>query len=229
MEAPKERLDLVVPEQLGDVVATTKVKFGKTAMVVPVTMPAVPGRYRLSIWLHDAKGVAYDAATQALVPPLIVRVTGDFDGAIQAAPKAELTAGAETDLELRVVNLGRTAWGHEAMQAPWDENETVRPQFAARTGRWIPPQAAVVTGRWVPLSPETLLPVDAADQVVRSELPIGLKPGKSADATLSLKAPTKAGQYLLVLDVVDPDRGSLVASGADPTVVRVTVVEAPAD
>ena len=65
-----------MPDHIGDVVAPAAVKFGKTAMVVPVTMPSVPGRYRLTITLHDADGVAYDAATQALIPPLIVRVTG---------------------------------------------------------------------------------------------------------------------------------------------------------
>jgi hypothetical protein len=30
-----------------------------------------------------------------------------------------------------------------------------------------------------------------------------------------------------VLDVVTPERGSLIASGAEPTLVRVTVVLAP--
>ena len=214
VEAPESNLDLVVPEQLGDLVSPAKVKFGKTAMVVPVTMPTVPGRYRLSIWLHDAEGVAYDAATQALVPPLLVRVTGDFDGAIQAAPTAELIAGSEADLELRVVNLGRTAWGHEKTPTPWNERAV------------IPPQAAVVVGRWVPLTGGATMPVDEADQSVRTPLPIGTAPGKTIDAVLSLKAPTAAGQYMLVLDVVTPERGSLVASGADPTVVRVTVLPA---
>ena len=65
-------------------------------MFVPVTMPSIPGRYRLTITLHDADGVEYDAATQALIPSLIVRVTGDFDGAIQAAPTAELPAPTPT-------------------------------------------------------------------------------------------------------------------------------------
>ena len=159
VEAPDEDLDLVVPERLGDVVAPAKVKFGKTAMVVPVTMPTVPGRYRLSITLHDADGVAYDAATQALVPPLIVRVTGDFDGAILAAPTAELVAGTKADLELRVVNLGRTAWGHLAIATPTNPVAKAQP--------------AMVIGRWIPLSAGAVLPTDPA---VRTPLPIGLAP-----------------------------------------------------
>jgi hypothetical protein len=42
--------------------------------------------------------------------------------------------------------------------------------------------------------------------------------------------PTVAGEYLLVLDVVTPDDGSLIGSGRDPIVVRMTVspLEPPA-
>jgi hypothetical protein len=214
VEAPEENLDLVVPEQLGDVVSPAKVKFGKTAMVIPVKMPTQPGRYRLSIWLHDAEGVAYDAATQALVPPLIVRVTGDFDGAIQVAPTAVLAAGAKADLDLRVVNLGRTSWGHIATPTPYNERAV------------IPPQEAIVSARWVPLSSGAALPTDPNDQAAQTALPIGLAPGKAFNGTIGLKAPTVAGQYMLVLDVVTPERGSLVASGAEPTLVRVTVMAA---
>ena len=54
-----------------------------------MTLPTTPGRYRLTVTLHDADGVAYDAVTQALIPSLIVRVTGDFDGDIPAAPTAD--------------------------------------------------------------------------------------------------------------------------------------------
>ena len=40
VEAPAENLDLVVPEQLGDIVSPAPVKFTKTQMWVPVTMPS---------------------------------------------------------------------------------------------------------------------------------------------------------------------------------------------
>jgi hypothetical protein len=55
-------------------------------------------------------------------------------------------------------------------------------------------------------------------------MPIGIASGNKADAILGLTAPSTPGDYLLVLDVVTPERGSLVASGADPTLVRITVV-----
>jgi hypothetical protein len=43
------------------------------------------------------------------------------------------------------------------------------------------------------------------------------------DATLELAVPVTAGQYLLLLDVVTPESGSLAASGLEPSIVRVTV------
>ena len=39
--------------------------------------------------------------------------------------------------------------------------------------------------------------------------------------------PSAPGDYLLVLDIVTPDRGSLAAAGIDPTIIRIHVV-APA-
>ena len=67
---------------------------------------------------------------------------------------------------------------------------------------------------------------DPAAQAVSTDIPIGLAPGKSFDAELAVTAPTAPGSYLLLLDVVTPDGGSLVASGANPTLVRVTILAA---
>ncbi len=215
LEIPADELDLVVPERIGEVVAPAPVKIGKKALSIPVSMPTLPGKYRLTITLHDKDGVVYDAATQALIPSLIVRVTGDFDGAILATPTANLTAGTEAELDVRAINLGLTAWGHEAIATATD-----------LVGGGAPAQGADVVGRWVPLSFGAALPTDPAAQSVRTELPIGLQPGVKVDTTLDLVAPTAPGQYLLLLDIVTPERGSLVASGADPTMIRVTVLPA---
>jgi len=81
-----------------------------------------------------------------------------------------------------------------------------------------------VVGRWVPLSVGAAIPTDPDEQVVRTELPVGLQPGVKVDTVLDLVAPSEPGQYLLLLDIVTPERGSLVAAGADPTLVRVTVL-----
>jgi hypothetical protein len=84
-------------------------------------------------------------------------------------------------------------------------------------------EPAYVVGRWIPLSITSALPTDPASQVVGAALPIGMKPGVNVEADLALTAPAAAGDYLLMLDIVTPDEGSLVASGATPTLVRVTV------
>ena len=203
---------LVVPEQVGDVIAPAGVAIGKKALNVPVTFPSVPGRYRLTISLHDKDGVAYDAATQSMIPSLIVRVTGPFDGAISAAPTAAVTAGAPVTFGVRVTNLGQTAWGHDVQPIP---------------SGTAPAPAAYVVGRWIPLSVGANLQADPTDQVVGVALPLGLKPGANASVDLQALTPPAAGDYLLLLDIVTPDRGSLVASGADPTLIRVTVSAAP--
>ncbi len=213
--APDENIDLVVPEKTGDVVAPATVTAGKKALSVPVTFPTVPGRYRLTVWLHDQDGVAYDAATQAMIPSLMVRVTGDYDGAIQAAATADLTVNTKVTLGVRVVNLGTSAWGHPAITVP----------SGVHFG-WASDQPAYVIGRWIPLSVTAALSSDPAAQVVGAALPIGLKPGITVEADIDLTAPPAPGDYLLMLDVLTPERGSLVASGADPTVIRVTVTTA---
>ena len=51
----------------------------------------------------------------------------------------------------------------------------------------------------------------------------------SSIASLDLVAPTVAGEYLLLLDIVTPDDGSIVAAGVEPTIIRVTVKKPAAD
>jgi hypothetical protein len=57
----------------------------------------------------------------------------------------------------------------------------------------------------------------------RVALTAGQRPGARKRLVLDLTAPDPPGTYLLVLDVVIPEVGSLVALGLDPALVRVTV------
>ena len=82
--------------------------------------------------------MAYDAATQALLPSLIVRVTGDFDGAIQATPTAQLEAGTGFKLGVRVVNLGIAAWGHKAIPPTSNLSGYVKAEAASVVGTLDP-------------------------------------------------------------------------------------------
>ena len=106
----------------------TALKITEVQMAFNVATPAAPGRYRLTITLHDADGVVYDPVTQAQLPSLIVRVTGDLDAGIDAPAHLDLAPGATTDLSVWVANLGRKAWGHKAFEDPRDPESKSRPR-----------------------------------------------------------------------------------------------------
>ncbi len=206
---------LIMSEQPGDLIAPTDLKITKSAMALDIRTPKVPGRYRLTITLHDADGVVYDGATQALLPVLIVRVTGDIDAGIDAPVRLALAPGATTDLPVWVANLGRAQWGHLAFSDPRDPDGTV------------PAEAARITGTWVALgaaAPDQLAAADAAS-VGAVALPAAFKPRAIAHPAVRLFAPSVAGEYLLLLDIVTPEAGSLTAKGVEPAMIRVTVAE----
>ena len=163
IDAPAQGADLVVPEAAGDVVAPAAVKVGKTSFTVPVTLPSAPGRYRLTVTLHDGDGVVYDDATQAMIPSLNVRVTGDYDAAIDVVPSAQLTAGQEALLGVRVANIGKPAWGHGAVNTPSGQKR-------AGPGRDRRRALAPAVGRGGPRRDPTTQETDAT-------LPIGLASG----------------------------------------------------
>ena len=93
---------LVTPERLGDVVAPMALRMDTKSMSVRVKAPATPGRYRLTVMLHDKDGVAYDAASQAQLLPLIVRLTGPNDAGVSAPSSLDLQPGEARGLTLWV-------------------------------------------------------------------------------------------------------------------------------
>jgi hypothetical protein len=200
---PGGDLALVTPEAPGTVVSPTDLAVGSKTMSLSAALPKVPGHYRLTITLHDRDGVAYDAASQALVGTVVVRVTGELDGALAVAPSATFAAGTTVQLPVGAVNLGTSPWGHVAVGAD-------------------PPSAASIIGHWIPL--DLLAPGVPPD--VSTDLAPGLAPNKPAETALALAVPGAPGDYLLVLDIVTPDRGSLAAAGIDPTIIRIHVVAA---
>jgi hypothetical protein len=203
--------DLVLPEVPGEVVAPRRATHLKTGGYrVPVRVPTEPGLYRLVATVHDADGLAYDAATQALIPALVVRVTGTSTASWSVAATANATAGRSFTIPVSVSNLGSQAWGHRA-EAPGP---------GGGAAELLPASRAVVTASWVPLS---AIGANAAGTSGSAVLPAGLAPGKTASVQFVLTAPAARGAYLLVFDVVDPDVGSLAALGVPPGIVRVTV------
>ena len=134
---PRRTSGLVTPERLGDVVAPVKVKLAKKDFTFHVATPKAPGRYRLTVTLHDKDGVAFDAATQALLPTLIVRVTGDLDAEVVAPTAIELPSGSASSLALWVANLGTSAWGHEAFADPRVRSAKIEATSARLTAQWV--------------------------------------------------------------------------------------------
>ena len=205
---------LITAERPGDLIAPSALKITRTQMAFTIATPAVPGRYRLTVTLHDADGVAYDPVTQAQVPSLIVRVTGDLDAGIDAPDRLDLAPGATTDLSVWVANVGKATWGHKAFEDPRDPEGTVKAEAAHVTGTWIALGAVD--------DPDQLAAADAAS-VASAALPAGFTARSVADLKLRLFAPSVAGEYLLLLDIVTPEAGSLTFRGIEPTIVRVTV------
>jgi hypothetical protein len=216
-EPTPPELGLVVPERPGDVVEPVKVSVAGTAIGFDVTTPAAAGRYRLVITLHDPSGVAYDPHTQALVPAMLVQITSPFDAAIVVAGPTEVTTGAVTVLPVWVTNLGLETWGREASAR--GERPVLEATAARIVGQWL------VVGAGEPGQSDA-----AAAATAAGTLEPAFEPGSTALVDIEMVVPTVAGEYLLVLDVVTPDGGSLIGSGRDPIVVRMTVspLEPPA-
>ena len=201
-------VDLVMPEVLGSVVAPVAARRTRSGIAVAVRVPAQPGLYRLVGTIHGSDGVAFDAATQALMPALIVRVTGAMAARYDAPATAYASAGEAFKLKVGVTNLGAAAWGAKAVDHQVGGAEAE------------PARRATLVARWVSLSSE---PSEAPAAERASVLPAGLAPGSSASVAFKLTAPKVAGEYLLLLDVIAPQTGSLASAGVAPGLVRVSV------
>jgi hypothetical protein len=213
---------LIAPERIGNVVAPAKLRITRTRMSFHVATPTTPGRYRLSVTLHDEEGVAYDAATQAQVPALIVRVTGEHDAGIDAPAQMDLAPGAAGSMPVWVANLGRDPWGRKAAKVPTDAS-------GRRDGTSVTSATnARLLGTWVALEGldhPTEQAAALAASVTPFDLPAAMGPRSVVRADLVVFAPSAPGDYLLVLDILTPEAGSLAALGVEPTIVRVHVAK----
>jgi hypothetical protein len=151
-----------------------------------------------------------------MLPGLIVRVTGDVDAEVIAPAAVSLARGAATTLSLWTANLGKDAWG-------------VKGKHEGRDPRaWTSGTSARMVGQWVALGgldDPTQAAAAVAASVTPAALPVALKAGKPVLVGLPLFVPSVPGEYLLVLDILTPDHGSIVANGVEPTIIHVTVTE----
>jgi hypothetical protein len=199
-------LSYIQPERVGDVVEPGAAVVRRDKVGIDMTMPSAPGRYRLVLTLHDKDGVAYDAATQALVSGLIVDVTPPIAARYLVTASAKAAPGRTLELPVGVANVGGEAWGQAGTQIPRRTSMVERPIYGTLVAHWV----ALDGG-----------PVSTPAKAVK--LAPGLEPGTVDRAVLRLDVPEAPGSYLVVLDVVLPEIGSLAAQGIDPALVRVTV------
>jgi hypothetical protein len=200
-------IDLVAPEVPGTIVTPARATLSKGRLRLTVGLPANPGSYRLTTTIHGSDGVAFDAATQALVPVVNVRVSRPLSVAYGVVSELFLSAGASLTVPVRLANDGLLAWA----LPPVVGEDLIDPASA----RARPPSRLVA--QWLRLSPGTA--TDASDAMI----PARVDPGDQATVGLTLTAPMAAGDYLVVLDIVSPIHGSLAATGVAIGQIRVSV------
>jgi hypothetical protein len=205
----------VAPEVAGSVVSPARATLSRGKLRTNLVLPTMPGTYRLVTTIHGPDGVAFDAATQALVPVVTVRVSRPLSVAYGVVPSLTVVAGSSVSLPVRVANDGSLAWAVPADPAELSE-ELIDPSVARAH-----PSARLVA-RWVPLT--TVAPVagDLHEASARAQP----SPGSQETVTLGLTVPASPGPYLLILDIASPLHGSLAATGLAPGQVRVVVVPA---
>ncbi len=208
-------VDLVEPEQIGAVVDVVPVARTSAGLKIQVTYPAAPGLYRLVVSLHTPSGMAYDAATQALLVPVIVRVGGPVAVAYGAPASIAVTAGNVTSVAIRLVNAGSERWDRLMPAAPITQIEVPGADpFIALPARLV--------ATWI--SADGLAVPDPVAVLLGGTL---AEPGGESSVVVELAAPAIPGSYLLLLDVLSPSRGPLSALGNAPAIIRVAVGEVP--
>jgi hypothetical protein len=201
---PNPVIGPIVPEVLGQVVLTQLVKPVSGGVAVPLGVPPVPGLYRLTVLLANNQGQALSEGKEPLVPAQLVRVASPLAATYRVKSDVSAPAGVDVALPVTVVNSGFLSWTEDPAVASADRRSGTR-------------ATAQLTAHWVGLgqTDTTIAPASVSVGV--------LGPGQSAAVTVRLRTPEAPGQYALVLDIVTPSDGSIVAAGADPGIVRVTV------
>lgn len=200
-------IGLISAETPGAVVAVAPAALTGSGLTIPITMPAKPGLYRLVTTIHDAGGVAYDAATQDLLGALLVRVTGSLSASYGVPADLLATAAGSMAVRVRVANTGTEPWSqptdlHRVVGLP--STSTAAPHLVAR---WVRLDDAPGTE---PAGVPDAIRVDAA-------------PGTESVLDFTIATPSQAGPYLLMFDLETEDGQSLASLGVAPGMTRVVV------
>ncbi|MGZ8528616.1 MAG: hypothetical protein ACXWWR_07460 [Candidatus Limnocylindrales bacterium] len=170
---------------------------GSSGFNAAVPVPAIPGRYRLSLGLAEV-GRKTPSRTFRSVE---VEVVDPFAAAISLPALSEVTAGESFSLKVGLANIGSLDW-----RPPVIEHEGPRPVAPATQ------TVFVLTWR-----------TDDGSELPAAELPAELAPGQTIKLNLVLVAPPQAGVWNLAVDVVNLERGALSSTGRDLPMTAVIV------
>ncbi len=175
------------PVPVAAATASAPDRAGRRGFASAIAVPTVPGRYALYLGLTEV-GQRTPSRT---FPPVVVTVLPPY-GAALALPKAvEAAAGAGLSIRIAVANIGTVDW--RPPTPPADDPHPAVP--AAQTLLVLTWHAA-----------------DGTD-LPGVEVPMELAPGAIARTTVNLVAPSDAGRWTLVGDIVNVDRGALSSTG----------------
>ncbi|MEI7742603.1 MAG: hypothetical protein WCK58_02505 [Chloroflexota bacterium] len=205
-------IDLVAAETPGTLVVMAVAAGAGATRSVRVITPDLPGVYRLVTTLHGSDGVAFDAAAQARVRDLVVRVTAPRSAVFGVPPAQVVEPGAAVAMGVLVANTGTVAWSVRAPDDPGPAGIDRRVRSPRLVAHWL---ALTTVGASAPAVPP--------DVVVSADIALGT----AALLVLPLLAPSTGGTWLLVLDVVTGDGRSLAAEGVPVGLVTI-LVAAPA-
>jgi hypothetical protein len=173
------------------------------ALATKVTVPTIPGRYRLTVTFHTDAGKAIGSRSVRPFAPVIVSVGGPYR--VRFATPASIPFGGAQTVPVGVANVGA---------APWIL--TVRPTVLRSSG------VSVLSG------PRVLAEWVYADgsTTTAGNTYLDLKPGASTVVNLSLpKVPS--GAIGIRLDLVDPNGGRVSDEGGRPATISVTPIATP--
>lgn len=216
--APEELLTVSVPTRLNHDAESSSLQR-------EIIMPEQPGNYELKLRLRDSSGRQLLSDYRPAFAPLTVEVATPFSARYEVASEMVVGRRNKLTVPLRLVNDGLLDWqGHTTETPTWLVASWLSQDGEQRSipAGWllIDPDAEFD----IPLAPEAELDAEIDPDAELEEEPV-LAPGLNVELTVA--TPRRAGEYVLQLDIIDADYGSLSGQGVEPGSTTVLVVKLP--